>query len=98
MVICKSYFDYHNSIYLRKYKVIPINFNESDVDYIFKVNVSYDLKQKKLDIDNIIKYNSNIPSPHYSYFQKDNKFIIQIEYCGKLLNLTKIYQMKNIML
>ena len=84
-----QYFELPQLNLSEKKKIIPINSNESDVDNIFNVNVSYDLKLKKLNIDNIIKYNSNMLSPYKKY----NKFTIQIEYCGKLLNykLTKIY-------
>ena len=51
-----------------------------------KINVPYDLKLKIIDNDNIFEniYKSNIPSLPYSYYKKDDKFIIQIEYCRKL--------------
>ena len=60
---------------------------EIDDNNIYKVNVPYDLKLKLNDIDNIFEniYKSNIPSLPYSYYKKGDKFIIQIEYCGKLL-------------
>ena len=59
---------------------------EIDDNNIYKVNVPYDLKLKKNDIDNIFEdiSKSNIPSLPYSYYKKGDKFIIQIEYCGKL--------------
>ena len=59
---------------------------EIDDNNIFKFNVPFDLKLKIIDNDNIFEniYKSNIPSLPYSYYKKDNKFIIQIEYCGKL--------------
>ena len=56
-------------------------------DYVYKVNVPYDLKLKINDIDYIFENISNIPSLPYSYYKKDNKFIIQIEYFGKLEEL-----------
>jgi hypothetical protein len=59
---------------------------EIDDNNIFKINVPYDLKLKIIDNDYIFEniYKSNIPSLPYSYYKKGDKFIIQIEYCGKL--------------
>ena len=59
---------------------------EIDDNNIFKINVPYDLIVKIIDNDHIFEniYKSNIPSLPYSYYKKDDKFIIQIEYCGKL--------------
>ncbi len=68
---------------------------EIDENNIFKVNFPYDLKLRIIDIDIIgIKYKSKIPSLPYSYYKKDDKFIIQIEYFGKVVGFeikTKIF-------
>jgi len=55
-------------------------------DNIFKVEVPFNLSLKKYFIDEIglTSYKGLISTPPFCYFKKDNKFTIQIEYCGKL--------------
>lgn len=55
-------------------------------DNTFKVEVPFKLSLKKCFIDEIglTSYKGLISTPPFSYFKKDNKFTIQIEYCGKV--------------
>ena len=55
-------------------------------DNIFKVEVPFKLSLKKCFIDEIglTSYKGLISTPPFCYFKKDNKFTIQIEYCGEL--------------
>ncbi len=81
-----------------KFQLIAKKNIEIDDNNIYKINVPYDLKLKIIDNDNIFEniYKSNIPSLPlpYSYYKKDDKFIIQIEYCRKL---EKFYIKRNIL-
>ena len=53
----------------------------------FQIEVPFELSLKKCYIDEIglTFYKGLITTPPFSYYKKDNQFIIQIEYCGKLL-------------
>ena len=90
--LCNYSNDYFDLIKLDLSKDIQDNYqlikreNIKIENNIFKVNVPYDLKLRKFDIENIFKNinKSNIRSPPFSYYKKGSKFIIQIEYCGKL--------------
>ena len=55
----------------------------------FRVEVPFTLSLKKCYIDEIglTSYKGLISTPPFCYFKKDNKFTIQIEYCGKLEEL-----------
>ena len=56
----------------------------------FKLHVDFDLKLKKCFIDDIglISYKELMRTPPFSYYKTNDKFIIQIEYCGKLEHYT----------
>ena len=59
-------------------------------DNSFKLNTESDLKLKKCFTDEIgiISYKGLMITPPFSYFKKDGKFTIQIEYCGVLEHYT----------
>ena len=59
-------------------------------DDTFKLHIDSDLKLKKCFTDEIglISYKGLMITPPFSYFKKDDKFTIQIEYCGKLEHYT----------
>ena len=59
---------------------------ELDNNNIMKVNTKYPLNLKKCLIDEIgiTTYKGLTTTPSYCYFKTQNKFIIQIEFCGKL--------------
>ena len=82
-----NYFDIPYNYYNQLENDQIINYNNIECDgEKFKLNIDFDLKLKKCFIDDIelISYNVLIRTPPFSYYIKDNKFIIQIEYCGKL--------------
>ncbi len=70
-----------------KGKILKREDIEIDGDTWFKINVPYDLNLKKCLVDEIgiTSYKGLITTPPFSYFKKDNKFTIQVEYCGKLV-------------
>ncbi len=55
-------------------------------DNIIKVDVPFDLNLKKCYTDEIgiTSYKGLMTTPPFGYYKKDNHFVIQIEYCGKL--------------
>ena len=64
-----------------------INYNNIECDgEKFKLNIDFDLKLKKCFIDDIglISYKGLMRTPPFCYYKTNGKFIIQIEYCGKL--------------
>ena len=86
-----NYFDIPYNYYNQLENDQIINYNNIECDgNTFKLNIDFDLKLKKCFIDDIelISYNVLIRTPPFSYYIKDNKFIIQIEYCGKLEHYT----------
>jgi len=82
-----QYFEvpYNSDNQLENYQIFNSRNIECDGN-IFKLNNDFDLKLKKGFIDDIglIYYNGLIINPPFSYYRTNDKFIIQIEYCGKL--------------
>ena len=86
-----QYFDVPNMSenQLERAQIINSKDIECD-DNSFKLNIDFDLKLKKCFTDEIglISYKGLMITPPFSYFKKDNKFTIQIEYCGVLEHYT----------
>ena len=55
-------------------------------DNIIRVDVTFDLNLKKCFTDEIgiTSYKGLMTTPPFGYYKKDDTFVIQIEYCGKL--------------
>ena len=86
-----EYFDVPNITNNQLEKGQIINGTNIEInDDTFKLNVGFDLKLKKCFTDEIglISYKGLMVTPPFSYFKKDDKFTIQIEYCGKLEHYT----------
>ena len=78
------YFEVDQS-YLENYFKVPQVIKKDNIqidEYMFRVDVPYDLKLKKNNVEKL--YKLNIQLPPFSYYKKDDQFIIQIEYSGKL--------------
>ena len=90
-VNASQYFDVPNMSegQLERAQIINSKDIECD-DNLFKLNIDFDLKLKKCLTDEIglISYKGLMITPPFSYFKKDGKFTIQIEYCGKLEHCT----------
>ena len=90
-VNASQYFDVPNMSenQLERAQIITSKDIECD-DNTFKLNIDSDLKLKKCFTDEIglISYKGLMITPPFSYFKKDGKFTIQIEYCGKLEHCT----------
>ena len=86
-----QYFDVPNMSenQLERAQIITSKDIECD-DNSFKLNTESDLKLKKCFTDEIgiISYKGLMITPPFSYFKKDGKFTIQIEYCGVLEHYT----------
>ena len=96
-----KYFDLSNinKNQLENEQIINMENIECD-ENLFKLNIDFDLKLKDCFIDEIglISYKRLMRTPSFSYYKKDDKFIIQIEYCGILeyYKIKNIYLMENI--
>ena len=90
-VNASQYFDVPNMSenQLERAQIINSKDIECD-DNTFKLNIDSDLKLKKCFTDEIglISYKGLMITPPFSYFKKDGKFTIQIEYCGVLEHFT----------
>jgi hypothetical protein len=90
-VNASQYFDVPNMSenQLERAQIITSKDIECD-DNSFKLNTESDLKLKKCFTDEIgiISYKGLMITPPFSYFKKDGKFTIQIEYCGVLEHYT----------
>ena len=90
-VNASQYFDVPNMSenQLERAQIITSKDIECD-DNSFKLNTESNLKLKKCFTDEIgiISYKGLMITPPFSYFKKDGKFTIQIEYCGVLEHYT----------
>ena len=90
-VNASQYFDVPNMSENQLERAQIINSKDIECDGVtFKLNIDFDLKLKKCFTDEIglISYKGLMITPPFSYFKKDGKFTIQIEYCGKLDHYT----------
>ena len=90
-VNASQYFDVPNMSDNQLERAQIINSKDIECDgNTFKLNIDFDLKLKKCFTDEIglISYKGLMITPPFSYFKKDGKFTIQIEYCGKLEHCT----------
>ena len=86
-----NYFDIPYNYYNQLERVQIINSRNIECDgNTFKLNIDFDLKLKKCFIDDIglISYKGLMRTPPFCYYKTNGKFIIQIEYCGKLEEYT----------
>ena len=90
-VNASQYFDVPNMSENQLERAQIINSKNIECDgNTFKLNIDFDLKLKKCFTDEIglISYKGLMITPPFSYFKKDGKFTIQIEYCGVLEHYT----------